>query len=712
MKDKRDSTYDDDSDSDYSVNAADVISFDDAFSVANLSEDELTDISGAGSDEEAPPTRREVVTPIAAKIKPIEHPEKIRVVLSETETMVLFTEENTVHAVDDQDADDIVKRNEQYTAVVDRYRLAEGIVERSVQTTQVPMKDRKSATVPIRRTAKQVEANEAEIFDSFHKEDELDEPVARPGPRSGLTAQTSDIQGPDDGDTNWDARSVMTAYTAYTMGTAPSETSMSQTMTMTGVSVTDMAASREQVDSDGQMRRVDTVERVSCLKDSRMLDIVLLAERIIRQNGYRKQHRLWTQFAEAPAKTTAKGSRSRSLSIAQTRRPSVFRMDSSRMRVPGLDTLYYLTGDGTGVTAMDWGSYGTADVLAVATGNLSFTTRPGDKATVRVWTPRNPVHPELIISAPCTVTSLAWSADHNQVLAVGLHDGRVCLYDVLNPVIDSKTGCHVPQLSTSFATQKHQEAVWGLGWAQTSQAATTADLLISVSGDGRVTQRSLKKSLKPTDIMQLRAVATSTAKGGALSKLSSGLCLDLAPDDPNIYLVGTDSNAIHRCSRSYSEQFLSSYTGHQGAVTTVRFSPFMPSLFLSGSADGQAKLWDAEESDPVLDLKLSGPVSAVAWCPFSATIFMIGTRDGTVCMWDLAHSETDPVVTLKGPNTDGGHAGVRAIQFNRSSPVVAVGYDNGMTNLMHLSEVTKVDDGDREGERDALAAIIETMKGE
>ena len=39
--------------------------------------------------------------------------------------------------------------------------------------------------------------------------------------------------------------------------------------------------------------------------------------------------------------------------------------------------------------------------------------------------------------------------------------------------------------------------------------------------------------------------------------------------DENIYFIGTEEGAIHRCSKSYKEQYLDSFYSHTGAVYNV-----------------------------------------------------------------------------------------------------------------------------------------------
>lgn len=57
-------------------------------------------------------------------------------------------------------------------------------------------------------------------------------------------------------------------------------------------------------------------------------------------------------------------------------------------------------------------------------------------------------------------------------------------------------------------------------------------------------------------------------------------------------VAGTEEGLVHRCSVTYSEQYLATYSGHMGPVTALQWCPFRPSLFLSASADWTLKLWE------------------------------------------------------------------------------------------------------------------------
>ena len=46
---------------------------------------------------------------------------------------------------------------------------------------------------------------------------------------------------------------------------------------------------------------------------------------------------------------------------------------------------------------------------------------------------------------------------------------------------------------------------------------------------------------------------------------AAGFSFDFIKGEPSIYLVCTEEGTLHRCSRSYSEQYLESYAGHSGS---------------------------------------------------------------------------------------------------------------------------------------------------
>jgi hypothetical protein len=129
------------------------------------------------------------------------------------------------------------------------------------------------------------------------------------------------------------------------------------------------------------------------------------------------------------------------------------------------------------------------------------------------------------------------------------------------------------------------------------------------------------------------------------------MCIDFNPRDQTLYLVGTEEGSLHKCSVSYNEQYLDTYAGpdprppqtpapnppkaggpragcarritrearvagHSGPVYKVAWSPFLPSAFLSCSADWSVKLWHADADAPLLSMQSSSDyVADIQWSP-------------------------------------------------------------------------------------------------
>lgn len=288
------------------------------------------------------------------------------------------------------------------------------------------------------------------------------------------------------------------------------------------------------------------------------------------------------------------------------------------------------------VTGMSW-NHVNQDVLAVGYGDLSCAAR--QSGLVLFWSLRNPVYPERILTLSSGCTALNFSRTSPQLLAVGMREGAVAVYDVRH---DEHGILAAPVLDSENTPGKHMEPVWQVQWI--NKGNERGESLISISTDGRVVEWSMKKGLEESTLMVLKRVGSSE---GVISRQASGLCFDFPIDDSSIYLAGTEDGLVHRCSCSYNEQYLETYSGHTGPVYRIRCSPFWPPAFLSCSADWTVKLWHQKSSEPVHSFQsvdLSDVVHDVAWSPRNATVYASVAGDGRVEIWDLTHSTLDPII--------------------------------------------------------------------
>mmetsp|Transcript_8217 Transcript_8217/g.30340 ORF Transcript_8217/g.30340 Transcript_8217/m.30340 type:complete len:658 (-) Transcript_8217:198-2171(-) len=347
------------------------------------------------------------------------------------------------------------------------------------------------------------------------------------------------------------------------------------------------------------------------------------------------------------------------------------------------------------VTGICWNPH-YHDLFAVSFGSYEFTKQNG--GVICCYSLKNPSYPEYMFTTKSGVTAIDFHPQHASLLAAGMYDGTVAIYDI-------RTGSNEPIIKSNVRTGKHTDAVWQIRWDQETISGSLT--FFSVSSDGRVTSWTLAKNeLQHTDIMYLKReslngevvqqndeTSSNVSKKSeakeqqqALHSLSGGTCFDFNKNVKHLFVVGTEDGLMHQCSKAYNSQYLNTYHGHHLAVYAVKWNYHHEQLFLSGSADWSVKLWDYKKNEPLLQFDLGASVGDIAWAPFSASVFAAVTDDGRVHVYDLNKNKHDAVcdqlVVRKAKLTH--------LAFNPSSPILLVGDDKGLVQAVKLSPNLKI----------------------
>eukprot|EP00108_Taenia_solium_P012309 TsM_000156300 transcript=TsM_000156300 gene=TsM_000156300 len=279
------------------------------------------------------------------------------------------------------------------------------------------------------------------------------------------------------------------------------------------------------------------------------------------------------------------------------------------------------------------------DILAVGYGAFEFDRQ--QSGLVCCWSVKKINYPERLFRTPSGVTSIAWSSKNENLLAVGMFNGVIVIFD-------ARKGSQTPILDTTHATGRHYSPVCKLEWVSREAGRSTghAESLISCSMDGRITEWFTLKGFDCTDLMLLKRPRLKVPNYVMKKKHSEALIVRHAVGtalcfnnlDPNIYLVGTESGQIHRCSCSYAEQYLSTYNGHTSSVYAVKYSPFLSDVFLSCSADWTVRLWHTDRQKCYLTMAThSSEVNDLSWSHNHGAVFAC-TNEGNLEIWDLERS--------------------------------------------------------------------------
>ncbi|KAJ3195232.1 cytoplasmic dynein with WD40 domain [Irineochytrium annulatum] len=323
------------------------------------------------------------------------------------------------------------------------------------------------------------------------------------------------------------------------------------------------------------------------------------------------------------------------------------------------------------VTALCWNPK-NLDLFAVGYGSYDFSRQgPG---MIACFTLKNPSYPEYLYVTESGVMCLDYHPQHPSMIAVGLYDGTVLVYN-----LQMKTDA--PIFKSSSKNGKHTDPVWQDDLDDNAN-------FFSVSSDGRIAQWTLlQNELIHTDVIRLRYDAQNPDSDQALAEdeplfgLAGGCCFDFHKTIEHLFVVGTEEGRIHKCSKAYNSQYLLSFEGHQMAVYTVRYNPFHGNVFLSASADWTVKLWDHSKEKAVISFDLNSPVGDVAWAPYSSTVFAAVTADGKVVVFDLNENKYEPICEQQVVRK----AKLTHVSFNPFEPILLVGDDKGSVISLKLS---------------------------
>ncbi|KAI8818423.1 WD40-repeat-containing domain protein [Fimicolochytrium jonesii] len=658
----------------------------------------------------------------------------VNIELTETATIFLLDIPSTTVSTDfSEEATAAKSANERYAAILAAREGNENFVSRSQQTFNDPVKTKEVQAVGPKMVHAECMVTQWEIFDATvgseaakndadgGREADIDSLEISPslGTQTSLPSnQSATLQSSVSGS------ALLSKLGSSMMMSEPPGVSRSVFLPE-GETVSDVFASvgpgarRTSVRSATGARKEDVVElsgeaAVAMLNQESLRTNLRIMERAVVANNLDKKLLLYRDVEDAEDVANKKAAaRQEELGhgsfddLQNVMRGEEERAKESRgMDIPTVDFLWSYRCEltrGRAVTFMEINKE-NEDIIAVAYGDQ----KPGPNPVlglVLCWNVKNPEWPERIYRSAYACTSLSFSNATPNLLACGYINGAIQIYDIRHPEPDSP-----PLLTTAELPGRHRDPVWELQWVERERAeeggggSGAGEWLISVGTEGRVVGWTVKKGLESVDLMSLKRVAKQSdvatpggpsggpassvkaaAKPGSfIARQSGGLCFDFSPKDPTTYIVGTDDNNLHRCSPSYNEQYLQTYMGHTGPVNRVRYSPFLPGIFLSCSSDWTARLWKEDEGDECI-MRFQGgkdTITDIAWSPAFSTVFGCVSTDGRMEIWDLQFSVLDPVILHTVLDRQ-----LTTIVFAHTTPVVLTGDDNGSVNVYKLKKL-------------------------
>ena len=478
--------------------------------------------------------------------------------------------------------------------------------------------------------------------------------------------------------------------------------------------------------------KMEFVEGDTTYDAQSMLKAIKIIERLLTQTKYHKEHVMYTDYPQVnlPRSTDKKeekeekkagittfdlgamASKEEEVEEEESEEEDEYKDEKDPIRVKPLFKFECDFTKNRNITCMDFNKT-NPDLLAVAYGEYDMNkTDSKNKGLVAFWTLKNPNFPEKMINTEHSITALEFSTLTPNLIAVGDSCGGIMIFDVQSeedgPVADSRE-----------IDEKHTDVIWEVKWVQ---KPSKGEVLVSVSGDGRVIEWSLKKGLELNELMQLKRQANpiqketnvmpagidEERKTGMTFINTGGLSIDFPAEQSANYFASTEDGTVNRCSVSYSERSLDTYTGHTGPVYKVRCSPFWANdcqIFLTCSYDWTVRVWNHKE--PIgkqeklvcREQHLQEQVNDVAWSPSTSSVFALVSDDGRVEIWDLYKNNLEPKLTYfdKINKKTRSNTAKTCVRWSRQSPVLVTGNVEGVVHVYRTNglEHVQVSHGDQ-----------------
>jgi len=315
------------------------------------------------------------------------------------------------------------------------------------------------------------------------------------------------------------------------------------------------------------------------------------------------------------------------------------------------------------VTSMAW-CPGTDhdDVFVVGYGSFDYAKQ--GKGYLVYFSMKNPSYPEGTVPSPSGIMCLSVNPKKGNLVACGLYDGSVALFDYkeknANPLIQT------------VSVKRHGEPVWDLKWMTPDE-----------SGRGRFCSISTDGKLRCWTQVKNELVGTSMLE---FNEQGSGMCIDFHPQNPKIYLCGTEEGMVHKCTTEYSSKYLYSSEAHAGGVMVIKWNPFHEDVYATCGQDWTLKLWNQVRPELCLmSFDLGASVNDLDWAPYSSTVLAAITEgdNARAFVYDLSQNKYNPLC-YQGVSTKKKTRLTRVL-FNKSHRILLISNDRGSCTSFKLS---------------------------
>nr|CCA22350.1 conserved hypothetical protein [Albugo laibachii Nc14] len=355
------------------------------------------------------------------------------------------------------------------------------------------------------------------------------------------------------------------------------------------------------------------------------------------------------------------------------------------------------------IAAIDWHPQKPGIVAVAAASNCNLAKRYDDlenteNSYVLIWNFSDLIHPQMMLEAPQDVEALRYNSMNPHIIAGGLHNGQIVLWDTskVDAMESVVKGEHeesrkktpvVKPIHLSYIDGSHRRPVRELLWLPNGREVTpqghvipseSMNQFITIAGDGQVCfwdlrfedtkyrNASRRKNLKESSEIQfvpIYAIALIKMEGPGELELRC-FCLEKPLDELDLascsqfYCVTEEGELYNVDWRPFAalgkhtaiESASKDVRGSEGAIEHIKWlhedhcrptislsiSPFFPVIILTAS-EACFHIWNTKsESRPIFISSLcTSAITCATFSPTRPAVVFVGRSDGVVEVWDF-----------------------------------------------------------------------------
>nr|XP_033324896.1 WD repeat-containing protein 34-like [Megalopta genalis]XP_033324897.1 WD repeat-containing protein 34-like [Megalopta genalis] len=297
--------------------------------------------------------------------------------------------------------------------------------------------------------------------------------------------------------------------------------------------------------------------------------------------------------------------------------------------------------------------------------------------------------PHKTLETNACVTTLAYHPTEPSILAVGLFNGDVLVWNLRDDVS-----------LTSVSVCTHGDTVSQIYWKP--KTINDASLLVTSSKDGYIyfhkmvanftiahvyTRLKIAKEHNPIENRRPRSAGGSRERA-----VESGLCIttfDFSSVDPIFFIVGTLCGGIYKCSveriapiegdGTLMDPVIDEYERHDGSITCIKFSPIR-NLFVTSGTDKEMRIYDFEEHTCLRSISFQNTIVGLTWMLGNPDVLATYGAGSNVRLYNIA--DGTPVTAIKFETSD--RDNTSCLRVNSKKDLVAIGDTQGNVEIWKI----------------------------